>query len=771
MFEIKNKRELAASISLFEIYAPLIAKTFKAGQFVMIRLEEGAERVPLTIADTDPINGTITLIVQAVGRSTKSLNALEKNQFITDVVGPLGRPSDIHKVGTVVVIGGGVGTAIAYPTAKAFKNCGNRVISIIGGRTKELIILEAELSKISDELYITTDDGSYGEKGLVTTKLSQLLETQSIDEVLAIGPIPMMKAVAEVTKGKKIKTTVSLNPIMIDGTGMCGGCRVNVGGKTLFACVDGPEFNAHEVDFFTLQSRNKTYHYQEQNKLNGEGTKTLSHEMLSEECHLSKELPSSLIKTTKDKLSIPRMQMSSQDPELRKHNFKEVNLGATIEQVQAEASRCLQCKNAACVLGCPVRVDIPAFLEALSKGDPQKAYEIIKKDNCLPAVTGRVCPQENQCEGVCIRAKRKDDHSVAIGYLERFAADWGHQHLKEETVMATSCPLLPKNKKVAIIGSGPAGLAAAGDLNLRGCHVEVFEALHEMGGVLMYGIPEFRLPKKIVRKEIHDLKEKGVIFRPNIVVGKTLKVGELLSEFGAVFVSSGAGLPVFLSIPGEDLSGVYSANEFLTRTNLMKAYYPEENETPIFDCRGKDIAVFGGGNTAMDAVRTALRLGALNAYLIYRRTMKEMPARLEELLHAKEEGTQILELAAPLEFSGDEYHCLNGVKLQRMELGPPDASGRRSPVAIKGSECHLPISMAIVAVGNGSNPLIPSTTPELKLNQWGNIIVDEVTMKSSMKGVFAGGDIVTGGATVILAMGAGRKAAGAIFEYLETGNW
>jgi len=772
MFEIMKAKVLAPQVKLFEISAPLIANKFQAGQFIILRLQEGGERIPLTIADANAKAGTITIVAQGIGNTTKKLNELTAGQSINDVVGPLGKPSHIEKVGTVVVVGGGVGTAIAYPTAKAFKNAGNRVITIIGGRSKELIILENEVRAISDELIITTDDGSYGVKGLVTDALKEIIAKETVNEVLAIGPIPMMRALSEVTRPHNIKTVVSLNPIMIDGTGMCGGCRVNVGGKTLFACVDGPEFDAHLVDFTVLSSRNKAYHTQERKDSDQTHTENPPHphRQLSKGCHLAElegvNLDFATI-TAKDRLKIPRSKMHEEPANERRHNFKEVNTGLTLEEAKREALRCLNCKHAPCVQGCPVGINIPKFLGLLAEGRLEESYEVLRKDNCLPAITGRVCPQENQCEGVCVRAKKETDGAVGIGYLERFVADWARENLKAQKVESKT----PTGKRVAIVGSGPAGLAVAGDLISFGHHVEVFEALHEMGGVLTYGIPEFRLPKDIVREQINGLKKEGVVFVPNIVIGKTLTVDELFKTFDAVFIGTGAGLPLFLNIKGEDLNGVYSANEFLTRANLMKAYDFPNNATPVYDCSGKDVAVFGGGNTAMDAVRTSLRLGARKAYLIYRRTEKEMPARLEELHHAKQEGTEILELSAPLDFVGGAEHQLTGVRLQKMRLGEPDASGRCRPIPIEGSEYVLPISMAIVAIGNGSNPLISYTSPDIKTNKYGNLIANEENLKTTKKGVFAGGDIVSGGATVILAMGAGRKAAKAIDEYLVTGLW
>jgi len=464
----------------------------------------------------------------------------------------------------------------------------------------------------------------------------------------------------------------------------------------------------------------------------------------------------------KERMAIERHHMPEQDPNIRNRNFAEVNLGYTIELAIEEAERCLRCKKPLCVEGCPVSVKIPEFIQMIAEGKFQEAAEILKEDNALPAVCGRVCPQEEQCEAVCIYVK-KGKPSVAIGYLERFAADWERENAK-----LREPKLAPRTgKKVAIVGGGPAGLSCAGDLIQMGHDVTVFEALHEIGGVLIYGIPEFRLPKEIVKAEVDALERLGVKFVTNYVIGLTETIDELKSKFDAIFIGVGAGLPYFLNIPGEHLNGVYSANEFLTRVNLMKAYDFPNHPTPIYDVKDKVVIVFGGGNTAMDAVRTALRLGAKKAMICYRRTEKEMPARIEEIKHAKEEGVEFKFLVAPLELIGDEQGNLKQVKLQLMELGEPDSSGRRRPVPIKDAIEIIDVDAVVVAIGNGSNPIISSTTPELIVNKWGNIIVDESNMKTNMKGVFAGGDIVTGGATVILAMGAGRRAAKAIDDYLK----
>ena len=464
----------------------------------------------------------------------------------------------------------------------------------------------------------------------------------------------------------------------------------------------------------------------------------------------------------KERMKIPRQPMPEQNNIERRNNFNEVNIGFTEELAKMEALRCIQCPKPTCVSGCPVGVKIGDFISLVADGDYLGAAAKLKEDNLLPAICGRVCPQEEQCEVKCVVGKKGEP--VAIGRLERFVADY-----ERETIGIRTPELKSKTgKRVAIVGSGPAGLSCAGDLIQMGHDVTVFEALHELGGVLVYGIPEFRLPKSIVKAEIDSLKKLGVEFRPNSVIGFTDTIDELLANgYDAVFIAVGAGLPYFLNIPGENFSGVYSSNEFLTRVNLMKAYKFPDFDTPVFNCKDKNVAVFGGGNTAMDAVRTSKRLGAKNAYIIYRRSDAEMPARKEEVHHAKDEGIEFLFLSNPLEFDGDKDGWLKSVKLQKMELGEPDASGRRRPVPIPGSEYEISIDMAVIAIGNGSNPIIQQTTPDMNYNKWGNIVADEETMKTSKRGVFAGGDIVTGGATVILAMGAGRKAAAAIGKFLS----
>ncbi|MCC7409066.1 MAG: NADPH-dependent glutamate synthase [Phycisphaeraceae bacterium] len=468
----------------------------------------------------------------------------------------------------------------------------------------------------------------------------------------------------------------------------------------------------------------------------------------------------------KERLKLPRQAMPEQPPGERGGNFKEVNLGLEAHAAQAEAQRCLTCASGACTHGCPVGVKVREFVDLVLAGDYLGAARKIREDNVLPAITGRVCPQEDQCEGACVMGRRAAP--LAIGYLERFVADWEREH--GQVGLPTIPP--PTGKKIAIVGSGPAALSCAGDLVQRGHAVTVFEALHEIGGVLIYGIPEFRLPKDIVREEVANLAKMGVKFETNVVVGKTVTLDALMNEegFHAVFVATGAGLPQFMNLPGENLNGVYSANEFLTRVNLLRAYDAGFDQ-PVFDCRGKDVVVVGGGNVAMDAVRTALRLGAKNARLVYRRSEEEMPARKEEVHHAKDEGVQFMMLTNPTAFLGDEKGWLTKVQCVRMELGEADASGRRSPKPVAGSEFEVDAAMAIVAVGTTANPLIQQTTPDLKTRRGGYIEADPETLRTSKRGVFAGGDIVTGAATVILAMGAGRKAAAGIDAYLQSGTW
>jgi glutamate synthase (NADPH/NADH) small chain len=744
--EIVEKRDLAPSLTLFKLYVPDIAKKVKAGQFVVLRADDYAERIPLTVAEYDRKAGLITVIFQAVGSSTQKMAKYEKGQTLLDVVGPLGKPSHIENYGTVVCVGGGVGVAPVLPIAKALFEAGNKVISIIGARTKEMLILEGEMKAVSTELYVTTDDGSYGHHGFVTDILKQLIEKgEKIAEVVGIGPVVMMKAVSDVTRPHNIRTIVSLNTIMVDGTGMCGCCRATIGGETKFVCVDGPEFDGHQVDFKELVARQKMYNREERRA------------MWDHQCKL--ELQAKQLKKTKR-----RERMPEQDPKKRIQNFNEVALGYTRENAIREASRCLQCKNMPCVEGCPVNITIPAFIKKVKEGDFMGAIHVIKETNALPAVCGRVCPQESQCESKCVLGKKGEP--IAIGRLERFSADYEAQ---QGDIRTPENPK-PTGKKVAVIGAGPAGLTVAGELSKKGHDVTVYEALHKAGGVLVYGIPEFRLPKAIVQREVDYVGKLGAKIKVDVIVGQAVTVDELFEQgFDAIFVGTGAGLPYFLNIPGENLNGVYSANEFLTRANLMKAYLFPEYDTPVRV--GSKVAVIGGGNVAMDSARVAKRLGADHVYLVYRRSRAEMPARAEEAHHAEEEGIDFRLLTNPIKVVGDENGWVTGLEVVKQQLGEPDASGRRRPMDIPGSNYIIDVDVVIVAIGQGPNPILTQSGAGLELRKSGNIVADTETGKTSRKGVFAGGDIVTGAATVILAMGAGRKAATAMDEYLKTGKW
>ena len=764
MNRIISKEHFSEKVFKLVIEAPLIAKSRKAGHFVIVRVGEKGERMPLTIAEADPIKGTITLVVQEVGLSSTHLCELKEGDYITDVVGPLGKATHIENFGTVVCAGGGVGVAPMLPIVQALKAAGNRVITVLAGRSKELIILEKEMRESSDEVVIMTDDGSYGRKGLVTEGIEDIIKREKVDKCFAIGPAIMMKFVCLLTKKYEIPTDVSLNTIMVDGTGMCGACRITVGGKTRFVCVDGPEFDGHQVDFDEMLKRMgafKDIEREELHKLDHEEPAACQAEAAVDDDDRNAPWRVELRKAMKPKerTAIPRVKMNELEAGYRSHSRKEeVNLGLNEEQALTEAKRCLDCANPSCMQGCPVGINIPGFIKNIERGEFLEAARVLKKTSALPAVCGRVCPQEKQCESKCIHLKMNEP-AVAIGYLERFAADY-----ERESGQISIPELAPANGiKVAVVGSGPAGLSFAGDMAKKGYSVTVFEALHEIGGVLKYGIPEFRLPNKIVDVEIDNLTKMGVNFVKDCIIGKTIGVADLEAEgYKGIFVASGAGLPNFMNIPGENSINIMSSNEYLTRVNLMDAA-SEDSDTPI--CFGKRVAVIGGGNTAMDSVRTARRLGAERAMIIYRRSEAEMPARLEEVKHAKEEGVEFLTLHNPIEYIADEKGRVKQVVLQKMELGEPDASGRRSPVAIEGAIETIDIDMAIVSVGVSPNPIVPHSVEGLELGRKGTIAVDD-DMRSSIPTLFAGGDIVRGGATVILAMGDGRRAAAAMDKQL-----
>ncbi|MBR6117345.1 MAG: bifunctional dihydroorotate dehydrogenase B NAD binding subunit/NADPH-dependent glutamate synthase [Paludibacteraceae bacterium] len=770
MNKILSKRFFSDNVAELVVEAPLIARSRRAGHFVIIRVDANSERVPLTISAADIEKGTITLVVQRIGVSTHKLLAMEPGDFIHDVVGPLGRATRIEKYGTVVCACGGVGAAPMLPIAEALKKAGNKVITVLAARNKDLLILQDELAQWSDEVIIMTDDGSAGQQGVVTVGVEQVINREQVDKCITIGPAIMMKFVALTTAKYNIPTEASLNTIMVDGTGMCGACRVTVGGKTKFVCVDGPEFDAHAVDWNEMLTRMKAFKAEETEameayKQQGGSPKhgldtesTRNREGSKSEVSAGQMQVEPFEGKPKDRVAIPRVQMPELRPEVRvKSLHEEVNQGLTFEQAITESHRCLNCKNPTCVQGCPVNINIPGFIKTLETGDILGAAAVIKESSSLPAVCGRVCPQEKQCESQCIHLKMGHP-AVAIGYLERFCADYANANQKSEIKNQKST-----GAKIAVVGSGPAGLTFAGDAAKYGYEVHVFEALHEIGGVLKYGIPEFRLPNAIVDTEIDGLRALGVQFHTDTIIGKTISVEELEAQgFKGIFVGSGAGLPRFMNIPGENLNGVMSSNEYLTRVNLMDASNPT-TDTPLL--YGKNVAIIGGGNTAMDAVRTAKRLGAERAMIIYRRSEEEMPARIEEVHHAKQEGIEFMTLHNPIEYHADENGRVCEAVLQVMELGEPDESGRRSPVPVEGKTVTIPVDLVIVAVGVSPNPLIPSSVQGLEISKKGTIVVNE-GMQSAIPAIFAGGDIVRGGATVILAMSDGRKAAKAMHEYL-----
>ncbi len=760
MFRVVKRDQQSEAIYTMEILAPRIARSCQPGQFLIVRVDKFGERIPLTIADYDREKETVTVAVQAIGKSTKKLGEVKEGEFLADVVGPLGKPSellskDLDELRSMHIcfIGGGLGIAPVYPQVKWMHEHGVGVDVIMGARTGDLIFWEDKMREVGENVYVTTDDGSYGRSGMVTKCLEDLIkkEGKNYGQVVVIGPMIMMKFLCKLTDkdGLNIPTIASMNPIMVDGTGMCGACRLTVGDEVKFACVDGPEFDGHKVKFDEAMNRLKMYR-------TPEGRKALR-EKEGQDLHRGQCIDS---KKEEEFNVWKRVPISNQDPVVRSENFDEVCLGYTEDEAMLEASRCIDCKKPKCVQGCPVSIDIPGFIHEIKQGNFRMAYDILSQSTCLPAVCGRVCPQEEQCEGRCIRGIKGE--AVAIGKLERFAADWA----RKQEIRPDAESIVKQEGKVAIIGAGPAGLACAGDLAKLGYDVSMFESLHMAGGVLQYGIPEFRLPKdEVVEFEIENVQKLGVKIETDVFVGRTVTIKHLMEDegFDAVFIASGAGLPRFMGIPGENFNGVYSANEYLTRNNLMHAF-DKDYDTNV--THGDRVITVGGGNVAMDAARTALRLGG-ESRIVYRRSDEELPARREEIEHAKEEGVIFNLLQNPVEIYGDDKGWVSAVKCVKMQLGEPDASGRRRPEVIPGSEFVLPCDTVIMALGTNANPQATSGLDDLKRNRWNGIIVDEETMETNIEGVFAGGDAVTGSATVILAMGAGRQAAKYMDKYLR----
>ncbi len=750
MFDVLKKEQLAGNVYRLVIHAPRIATKRAVGQFVVVRASERGERVPLTIAQADPVALTITIVVQAVGSSTKALAAMERGDSVPDIAGPLGRPTEIHHYDHAVAIGGGVGIALIWPIAEALSKHCKKVTGIISARSADALILREDMEQLCTELKVATDDGSLGYHGFPTDLLKQMLEgEEKVDAVYAVGPVPMMAAVANTTRPFGVKTIVSLNPIMVDGTGMCGGCRVSVGGETKFACVDGPEFDGHLVDFRELSQRLRQY---------GDDPKA---RLLPryESAHACDERHTSLQnamleagQAAKKATEIPRQPMPEQPADGPRAQLRG---GALRPAVRAGADGG---PPLPAVQEAPVRRGLPGRHRHPRLHPPHRRGRLPGRRPQAQGgqhAAGRLRPRLPAGDAVrgALRgrpARRAGGHRQPGAVRRRLRAGAGQDRGARHAARRAGV-------KVAVIGSGPAGLTAAGELARRGYSPTIFEALHEPGGVLLYGIPSFRLPKEIVHKEIDLLRQMGVEIVCDFVVGKTATIQELMEEgYAGVFIGTGAGTPILAGVPGENLNGVLSANEYLTRVNLMRGYRADY-ATPVMV---KDrVAVLGGGNVAMDSARVALRLGAKEVTIVYRRSVEESPARVAERHHAEEEGIRFEWLTNAVEIQGDEKGWVSGLRCIKMELGEPGADGRRRPIPIEGSEFDMPMDLVIVAFGNRPHPLVPQSTPGLEIAKWGGIVTEEATGATCLPGVYAGGDIVTGAATVIQAMGAGKTAA------------
>ncbi len=777
MNRITNKKQVSENVCFFEMEVLQTARCCKAGNFVIVRLDEKGERMPLAIVDSDASKGTITVAVERTGKTAEKICSLKEGDEIADVLGPLGNPIPIDNVGTVVCAGSGIGIASLFPLVKALKAKGNRVLTVVAGSNKEKIMLNEEFHKFSDEVTVMTEDGSDGERGSMIDGVEAFIRKESIGKLHVMASPVLMKECCEVAKKHEVPVSVSLHTTMLDGIGMCGACRLTIDGKLKFSCIDGPNFDGALVDWDEIINRSEFLAGSEEKnvsqepspkatqcqaqkplfemKMAPEPTDEPLENLMDREAQWRKDLRASM--KPKERMALERTPMPVLDPEYRvMTRMEEVNMGYTKDMAMQEARRCLDCANPTCVKGCPANNHIPDFIKNVERGEFLAAARILKTTTLLPAVCGRVCPQEKQCEGSCIHLKMKRP-AVAIGNIERFVADYERECgyvAKPEMEAANGI-------KVAVVGSGPAGLTFASDMAKHGYDVHVFESLHEIGGVLKYGIPEFRLPRRVVDVEIESLKEMGVHFHTNCAIGKTVTVEDLKKDgFKGFFVGTGAGVPNFMNIPGENALNILSANEFLMRVNLMNADIADTDTSVKL---AKHVIVVGGGNTAMDSCCTARRLGA-EVTLVYRRSEEEMPACQDERNHAKEEGVNFLTLHNPLEYTVDENGAVKAAVLQEMQLGEPDASGRRRPVPIPGKTKTIETDMVVVAVGVSANP--PVGIKGLVTSKWNTIEVNE-DMQTSCNDMFAGGDIVRGGATVILAMGDGKRAAEKMAQQLQ----
>ncbi|WP_028898026.1 NADPH-dependent glutamate synthase [Prevotella sp. HUN102] len=764
MNKIIGINRISNDICFIELEAPIVARNTRPGNFVIIRINEKSERVPLPIYDVDHAKGCVTLISTSTNKDFSSIIAMKEGDTIADALGPLGTPVSLEKNCNILCIGDESGIAALMPTIKALKEADNKVLTCIYAHSEKSLILAEEAKQVSNETLIITEDGSLGIKASIEDSIEYFSKKEKIDKIYIIASPKLMQACCEEAKNKNIPTTISLYSTMLDGTGICGACRLTINGKMKFSCIDGPSFDGSLVDWEEVIRRtDRTKLVKDTHPIKEDVTdsslisvETSEHEFNSEtleeltnrDSEWRKELRAAI--KPKERMALERTPMPTLDPDYRiTTRINEVTTGFTKEMAMMEAKRCLDCAKPTCVIGCPAGNNIPSFIKNIERGEFLAAAEVLRSTTSLPAVCGRVCPQEEQCEGSCIHLKMNRP-AVAIGSLERFVADY-----ERENNLYKNPEKAPSNGiKVAAIGSGPAGLSFAADMAKNGFEVHIFEALHELGGVLKYGIPEFRLPSRVVEFEIDKLRALDVKFHTDCIVGKTITIDELRKEgFKAFFIGTGAGTPNFMNIPGENLLNIYSANEYLMRVNLMDADRPD-TETPIK--LGRRVVVVGGGNTAMDSCATARRLGA-EVTLVYRRSEEEMPACFEERKLIKEEGVKFMTLHNPKEYLSDQDGRVRAVVLDIMELGEPDESGRRSPKTT-GKTITIECDQVIVAVGVSPNPLLPKSIEGLELGKKNWIIVDE-EQRSSKSDIYAGGDIARGGATVILAMGDGRRAA------------